>query len=153
MEIERKFLVLSLPENLSSYPSHHIEQGYLCTEPVIRIRKHDDDCILTYKSKGLLCREEYNLPLTPQAYKHLKDKTDGLMIIKTRYYIPLEKGLTAELDLFHGAHTGLHLVEVEFSTEEEALSFSPPVWFGEDVTFSSAYHNSNLSRKSIQTES
>lgn len=38
MEIERKFLVKkeNLPENLEQYPCKVIEQGYLCTEPVVR---------------------------------------------------------------------------------------------------------------------
>ena len=61
LEIERKFLVKreNLPENLEQYPSKAIEQGYLCTEPVVRIRKSNDNYFLTYKSKGLLAREEY----------------------------------------------------------------------------------------------
>ena len=51
MEIERKYLIKQLPENLTSFEHHLIEQGYLCTEPVVRIRRQDDDYILTYKSK------------------------------------------------------------------------------------------------------
>ena len=54
MEIERKYLISCLPENLDSYSSHKIEQGYLCTQPVVRIRRQDDSYILTYKSKGLM---------------------------------------------------------------------------------------------------
>ena len=53
MEIERKYLIKKLPENLESYPCRHIEQGYLCTAPVVRIRKDNDKYELTYKSKGL----------------------------------------------------------------------------------------------------
>ena len=34
MEIERKYLLDQLPENLTSYPCKKIEQGYLSTEPV-----------------------------------------------------------------------------------------------------------------------
>ena len=70
MEIERKFLIQSqrLPKNLQDFPFHQIEQGYLCTEPVVRIRRQNDQYYLTYKSKGLLSREEYNLPLTKEAY-------------------------------------------------------------------------------------
>ena len=64
MEIERKYLVASLPEGYEACPFHTIEQAYLCTEPVVRIRQEDNDYYLTYKSKGLLVREEYNLPLT-----------------------------------------------------------------------------------------
>jgi len=70
MEIERKFLIDTLPENISQYPFRQLEQGYLCTEPVVRIRREDDDYYLTYKSKGLMVREEYNLPLTKDAYQH-----------------------------------------------------------------------------------
>lgn len=61
--------------------------------------------------------------------------------------IPLEHGLTAELDVFEGTLAPLILVEVEFSSEEEANSFVPPSWFGEDVTFSGKYHNSSLSKQ------
>ena len=38
MEIERKFLVRQLPADLSSFQCLRIEQAYLCTNPVIRIR-------------------------------------------------------------------------------------------------------------------
>lgn len=31
MEIERKFLIPRLPENLASYPEQMLEQAYLCT--------------------------------------------------------------------------------------------------------------------------
>ena len=51
MEIERKYLLDQLPENLTSYPCKKIEQGYLSTEPVVRIRRSDDEYYLTYKSK------------------------------------------------------------------------------------------------------
>ena len=56
MEIERKFLIRQLPEHLEQYPCRHIEQGYLCTNPVVRIRKQDDAYFLTYKSGGLMAR-------------------------------------------------------------------------------------------------
>ena len=148
MEIERKYLIEKeqLPADLVSYPFHKIEQGYLCTSPVVRIRRQDDDYFLTYKSKGLMAREEYNLPLTQEAYEHLKSKADGLVISKTRYLIPEKNGLTIELDVFHEDYEGLLLAEVEFPSEEAANSYTPPAWFGRDVTFSSDYHNSTLSK-------
>ena len=149
MEIERKFLIDTLPENLSQYPFRQLEQGYLCTEPVVRIRREDDDYYLTYKSKGLMVREEYNLPLTKDAYEHLLPKVDGIVISKKRYLIPLTAKLTIELDVFEGELAPLLLAEVEFETEEEANAFVPPEWFGEDVTYSSKYHNSTLSRKNL----
>ena len=147
MEIERKFTVKALPENLDSYPFHLIEQAYLNTDPVLRIRRQDDEYYLTYKGKGLMAREEYNLPLTAEAYEHLKPKADGILITKDRYVIPEKDGLFIELDVFHGKYEGVLLAEVEFPDEASALSFTPPEWFGTDVTFSSEYHNSTLSLK------
>ena len=122
-----------------------IEQGYLCTDPVVRIRRQDDEYFLTYKSKGLMIREEYNLPLTEEAYLHLRTKTDGRLISKRRYLIPYGP-YTIELDHFSSPKEGLFLAEVEFADEKEALAFTPPDWFGEDVTASPMYHNSSLSK-------
>ena len=145
MEIERKFLLHRIPENLYAYPCHQIEQGYLCTRPVVRIRRGDENYYLTYKGKGKMAREEYNLPLTAESYVHLKEKIDGLLIIKTRYLVPLHDGLTAEVDVFSHPNGGLHLAEVEFESIEEANAFVPPEWFGEDVTEDGRYHNSFMS--------
>ena len=79
MEIERKYLIRHLPAHLrlDSFSCRIIEQGYLNTTPVIRIRKDNDKYELTYKSSGLMTREEYNLPLTEKAYLHLLPKIDG----------------------------------------------------------------------------
>lgn len=61
MEIEKKFLPGNLPEDLNQYTHHKIEQAYLNTSPVVRIRKQDDEYYLTYKGGGMMAREEYNL--------------------------------------------------------------------------------------------
>ena len=150
MEIERKFLIKELPENLSQYAFHTLEQGYLNTDPVVRVRREDDDFYLTYKGKGFLAREEYNLPLNAEAYAHLIEKADGNIIRKKRYLIPIEgSGLTIELDVFDAPFSPLILAEVEFESIEQAQAFVPPEWFGEDVTENREYSNSYLSRKAI----
>ena len=147
MEIERKFLIEHCPYNLEDYPVLAMEQGYLSTDPVVRIRKENEDYFLTYKSKGLLAREEYNLPLTKESFAHLLKKIDGNLIRKKRYLIPFSETLTIELDLFQDQLFPLQLAEVEFQSEEEALSFIPPSWFGKEVTYETTYHNSTLSQK------
>lgn len=147
MEIERKYLIKALPDNLEEYPYKQIEQGYLNTDPVVRIRRSNDAYTLTYKGKGLMVREEYNLPLNAESFAHLKEKIDGRLIKKRRYLIPLDDSHTIELDIFEGDLAPLQLAEVEFATEEDANNFVPPAWFGEDVTFSNKYHNSTLSRQ------
>lgn len=160
MEIERKFTVKQLPDNLESYPVHHIEQAYLNVNPVVRVRKEDDNYYLTYKGKGLMAREEYNLTLNEESYYHLLEKADGSIISKKRYLIPLEHPkfapgcatppedytLTIELDIFDAPLEPLILAEVEFGSKEAAEAFLPPDWFLEDVTYDPAYHNSNLSK-------
>ena len=146
MEIERKFLVKQIPEGCTSFPCRQIEQAYLNTDPVVRVRRDNDDYYLTYKGKGLLSREEYNLPLTKESYEHLKEKIDGRLITKKRYVIPLKDSLFIELDIFSGDLAPLMLAEVEFPDKETANHFTPPKWFGEDVTFSSSYHSSTLSK-------
>lgn len=148
MEIERKFLVKELPANLDQHTVRIIEQGYLSTEPVVRVRRDNDNYELTYKSKGLMIREEHNMPLTYESYKHLKTKVDGIIIEKKRYMIPYLNH-TIELDIFTGKLAPLILAEVEFLTEEDAHTFVPPLWFGKDVSFENTYHNSNLSKISF----
>ena len=58
MEIERKFTVKTLPSSLETYSCLLIEQAYLNTDPVIRIRRQNEEYFLTYKGKGLLSIEE-----------------------------------------------------------------------------------------------
>ncbi len=147
MEIERKFLVTHIPDNIESYPHSEIEQGYLCMEPVVRIRKKDNDYILTYKSKGLLKRSEHEFPLSKQAYEHMLTKIDGNRITKTRYRIPTDHKLTIELDVFHENLEGLVMAEVEFPSEEDALEYEGPDWFEDEVTFDRRYQNNNLANK------
>ncbi len=108
-----------------------------------------DFFILTVKEKvrsestAAVNREE-EFALTADKYAMLLAKCDGHTVGKTRYRIPLENGLTAELDLFHGRHEGLRVVEVEFPSVEAADAFEPPAWFGEDVSADPRYRNSYL---------
>jgi len=161
IEIERKFLIKSIPGKLSDYEHHNITQAYLCTNPVIRVRKEDKDYYMTYKGSGMLCRTEYNLPLDETSYLHMLNKADGNVISKTRYRIPLANedineeclqclngiSLTVELDIFDAPFAPLVLAEIEFPNEESANAFQMPHWFSEDVTNQKEYHNSNMSKR------
>jgi len=157
MEIERKFTIKKLPENLEQFEKKEIEQAYLCSKPTIRIRKSNEDYILTYKSKlGLKLPEsataraceEVELPLTKAAYEHMKEKADGSVICKTRYIIPIDANHKIELDVFHGYLEGLRFAEVEFESEEDAALFQLPDWFLDDVTFDHRYSNAVMARYS-----
>lgn len=147
MEIERKYKVKNMPENLDSYDFHIIEQAYLTTAPTIRVRREDESYYMTYKGCGgsntALSHEEYNLPLTKEAYESLKNKSDGKIIAKKRVLIPYA-GHTIELDLFDEPFKPLVIAEVEFVSEEMANAFVAPKWFGEEVTGRKEYTNAYL---------
>ncbi|MBQ9638036.1 MAG: CYTH domain-containing protein [Bacteroidales bacterium] len=149
MEIERKFLITALPSEWHDVSPSEIEQGYLCTAPVVRVRKVDDSYVLTVKERrssaaNILCNREEEFALTAETYARMLAKCDGRTIRKSRYRIPLADGLTAEVDIFHGRHEGLQLVEVEFRTEAQAKAFVAPDWFAAEVTDDPRYRNCNM---------
>lgn len=163
MEIEKKYTIKKLPENLANYPCKIIEQAYLNTAPVVRVRKSNDTYYLTYKGSGLMAREEYNLPLDEASYRHLLAKADGNIISKKRYVIPIENpqfqenfahstepALSIELDVFAPPFAPLVMAEIEFPSIEMADAFIPPAWFDEEVTNNPEYHNSVMSQKQFQ---
>ncbi len=151
-EIERKWLIENVPISLGDKECLHIEQAYLSFSPTVRVRKENDSYYLTYKGARTmegnsdLKHSEYNLPLDAASYEHLKDKRDGMLIVKERYLIPIEDGLTIELDVFKEKYEGFMLAEVEFDSEEEAKAFIAPEWFGRDVTEEPKYKNACMAK-------
>lgn len=152
-EIERKFLVKYIPNNLEKYTHYEIKQGYISTNPTIRIRQKDDSFILTIKGSGAIKREEYELSITEEQFKNLWNKVEGNPISKTRYIIPLECGLNAELDIYYGDFEGFMNVEVEFNSMQSAILFDIPDWFGDEVTQDRRYSNGSLSKYGIPKQS
>ena len=161
MEIEKKYLVKELPD-LSQFKCHEIEQGYLTRKPTLRIRKKDDKYIFTYKSKikgspeDINVNDEVERPLTKEAYETLREKTEGYLLHKTRYLIPIRAEytermegfpdeLTVELDVFHERLEGLVFAEIEFPSEAVAGHFLAPEWLGKDVSDDYRYRNGYLS--------
>lgn len=125
MEIERKYLNPKIAGRSGTISAYGDGTGVSLHGTGGAGEKEGEDYVLTYKSKGLMVREEYNLPLTKESYEHLLEKADGTVITKTRYRIPEKNGLTIELDVFHGRYEGMLLAEVEFVTEgggEQLLS-------------------------------
>ncbi len=152
MEIEKKFLVSDIPDLSQAVKVFEIEQGYLCSEPTVRIRRKNNDYILTYKNRiavddeALNVSDEREMSLTKDSFFHLKEKCDGICIKKTRYCIPYQNYMI-ELDIFHDRYEGLILAEVEFDSVEESKLFEKPSWFLEDVSGKVDYTNSYLAQK------
>jgi Uncharacterized protein conserved in bacteria len=154
MEIERKFLVRALPENLETYPHSELEQGYLATKgTTVRIRRDGDRYILTIKKKPKdlgpeakdLARIEIEEEIDENLYRRLGAHTETPMLCKTRYRIPYGK-YTVELDLYHGVLEGLATAEIEFPDLSEAIDAKVPDWFGKDVSSDMRYRNSHLAQ-------
>lgn len=82
MEIERKYLLKQLPSNLDSYASKKIAQGYLCTSPVVRVRRSNDSYYMTYKGAGLMVREEYSIFLSQKKPTTILSKR--LMVVSSK---------------------------------------------------------------------
>lgn len=149
LEIERKFLVKELPENLDSYKFHKIKQAYISTFPTLRLRQQDNEFIFTFKGQGEIKKTEFEYMLSQEEFDNLWKKVETKRIEKTRYLIPLENNLIAELDIYHGELCGFMNVEVEFNSIEEAEKFVAPPWFGEDISKDKRYSNAQLSINGI----
>ena len=139
MEIERKFLVKELPD-LKGQKYSQIKQGYFSISPEKRVRQRDDKFFLTEKGEGDLIREEREWEIDEKTAQEYFARSKTYIIEKKRYYLPYGK-YTVELDIYEGHHAGLIVAEVEFDSEEEALAFAPPAWFGEDITKDKSYKN------------
>lgn len=143
IEIERKFSVKHLPDDLESYPQQHFTQGYISIGndgKEIRLRRKGDDYFLTVKSGGGLIRSEYEIKITGEQFHDLWPATEGKRLEKTRYFIPHN----VELDIYHGDLEGLITAEVEFKSEKESEDFIPPEWFDEELTYDKRYRNQSL---------
>ncbi len=153
MEIERKYLVDTLPNDMQQYEHVEMEQCYLATSPTLRIRKAGDVCVMTYKrhkpnAVGVLSNVEIEFPIPLDKYLALREERISGVVQKTRYKIPLQSYM-AELDLFHGDHEGLYMVEVEFPDLDAAMRFVPPLWFGREVTQDRRYSNAALASRAM----
>jgi adenylate cyclase len=145
IEIERRFLVAATPDALPT--PRRIEQAYLTTEPIaVRVRRVDDQHILTIKGGSGLERLEIERDLDADEFQALWDVGTELRISKRRYRIDLADGAVAELDLYDGDLSGRSIVEVEFPSVEAAERFDPPGWFGTEVTNDVRYSNAELAR-------
>lgn len=150
-EIERKFLIRNLPEDVARFPHAEIEQGYLAIAEdgvQVRLRKGGANHSLTYKrNDGGAARIEREIQLTQEQFDVLWPATEGKRLTKTRYNVPLGD-LTVEIDIYSGRQEGLLVAEIEFENEKSAQEFQPPDWLGEDVSHDPRYSNQLLATAS-----
>ncbi len=157
-EIERKWLVdkAKIPFDFSKAEPLVMEQSYINFSPTIRLRNtNDKSYILCVKNKGGkdgLSRDEFETEISKEDYEKLLLKTEGTIIRKTRYCIDTDDGLTMEFDFFEGELSGLCYMEIEFSSEEDALSYPNPPWAIKDVTEDVRYKNAMLAKVGMPSD-
>lgn len=143
-EIERKFLIDGFPEHLPLLETATVWQGYISSDPVVRIRKKETangvGYRLCFKSKGTLVRTEVELDLTAEKFDALTALLAVPLIRKDFRVYRLDDGRRLECSLVDdGAPTAFYYAEVEFSSEQEARAFVPPLFLGEEKTEDPAF--------------
>lgn len=151
IELERKYLVATLPLDYQQCPYEEIEQGYIeITEAVERrVRRKGQKYFYTEKIGTGAVREESEREITADEFRTLWPMTEGRRITKTRYRIPYQDRFTIETDIYHDQLEGLVTAEIEFSDEQEMAQFEPPAWLAEDVTLEKAYKNQSLATEGL----
>lgn len=155
LEIEKKYKVKRLPENLDRFEHKSIEQSYLNKGGApIRLRKFINGnqicCVLSKKARiteGSFECIEHNIELPEDIYQELLNAKEGRTIIKTRYKIPLTNGLNIDLDVFHDFFEGVCIAEIEYESIEQANNYRVPDWLGEELTNSEKLTNSYMATK------
>lgn len=145
IEIERKWLVEDLPD-LIRHKGTKIIQGYIVVPAngtEVRVRRTDEKFFQTVKTGEGLKRKEIEIELSRKQFTKLWPATRGQRIEKMRYALKWH-GRKIELDLYKKSLSGLAVVEVEFKSRRQAADFSPPPWFGREVTDEDEYKNANL---------
>lgn len=157
-EIERKYFLSAYPQalldsgELKLAGREVIEQTYLAlTESEeIRIRRLAPEngepahFTHTYKRGHGLSRGEAEYEISEEIYNQLLEGSGRHPLIKTRTRVLDGAGRLFEIDTYH--QFNLKTVEAEFATVEEAVGFTPPSWFGEEVGSQQEYRNKTLWR-------
>lgn len=148
LEIERKFLIKTLPANINSYSHQDITQGYIVADKdhEIRLRKKGDKYFKTIKTGSGKIRTEEEYEITKEQFETEWPLVESRIIDKTRYKIPYQNH-TIELDIYKKNLDGLLTAEVEFDNEEESNKFELPEYFDTELTDDPNYKNKNLALK------
>ena len=153
-EIERKFLVTSIPIGLGGATIH---QGYLQSENkrAVRIRTIEKNGvkkgILTIKGIGTesgMSRYEFEIEIPIPDADHLITLCDKPIIQKTRFKYEYD-GFIWEIDEFHGLNKGLIVAEVELKSEDQLVN--KPEFVGKEITGEAKYYNIMLLNNPFST--
>lgn len=135
MEIERKWKISGFPTALPLVTEAAMRQGYLTTQPVVRIREAVKEgrasYILCVKGKGTLAREEIETAIDGETFAKLERFIGKPLVTKDFKAYRLPGGELLEVSLVdRGLPTQFTYAEVEFPTVAAAHAFVPPADIG-----------------------
>lgn len=142
LEIERKFLLKSLPMDVLRTRGTPILQGYLAHDEhmEVRLRQQGRKYFLTVKEGSGLRRKEVEVAISAAQFRVLWPSTTGRRLEKVRTVVRHGRW-RLELDRYLGELAPLLIGEVEFDSMEESEGFEKPAYFGEEVTEEEGYRN------------
>lgn len=150
VEIERKYRVTRIGEEVVLPPGERFVQGYLASGAfTVRVRLRPGGAVLTIKfDRGEMAAGD---PIVSREFEYAIPVEDAEVLLaatphkieKTRHFFP--NGV--ELDIFHGAHEGLVLAEYEHPEGAAAPPVEGLQWV--EVTEDRRYSNSWMSRNGV----
>ncbi len=142
-EIERKFLVVDDRWRVRAGRGVVCRQGYLCTQPTVRVRQMGSKGFLTIKGPATgFSRPEFEYEIPVQEAEAILNSLCGERIVSKMRYTFVCREMQWEVDEFDGKNKGLILAEVELKTEDQA--FEKPGWLGKEVSLDRRYTNAAL---------
>ncbi len=149
-EIERKFSVEKIPDEVGLETGVELRQGYVALDGVVevRVRVTAEEAVLTVKAGAGLLRTEVEAAISRQEADALWPHAAGRQVVKRRHKVVVGRHL-ADVDVYAGELSGLCTAEVEFPTQDAATSFEPPPWFAREVTGDGRWSNAALARFGI----
>ena len=165
-EIERKYAVNYLPEDLKITDIAEIEQAFIYKDDktVIRIRKIQNknskniEYIYTVKTMGDIAYHkdstvanayEIESYIQEEDFNELIKNRISSIIKKTRMIIPIGNNLKVEMDIYKDYLQNLITAEVEFPNEDIVNNFQKPEWLGEEMKYKelSNWRLSNMTKE------
>lgn len=150
-EHERRFFprLSNLPLIISRFPSVFITQGYLEDGFGTRLRDERNAdgqhiYLVTRKTGEGVSRTEDEREISEVEFNSMWSNVT-CSLEKTRYFINWGN-VDLQLNIFHGNLEEYLQIEVEFDSNEKALAFIPPVWFGREVTDDKTHGNYHLAK-------
>lgn len=151
-EIERKFLISlgDLPSDLRIIDNRYITQTYLAVgDQEVRIRRTstfnldlETKQTMTVKTGSGLVREEIEIPIEESTYAQLLEVASQHKELQKNRVSVDWNGVILMVDVFISFE--FSIIELEFDTEDEAIEFIPPEWFGKEITYDKEYKNQSL---------